>query len=127
MIVTELIAVEGIETNLPASSVMAADEEELTMEQLGQEDPQSFKRLIWAMVLMAVVFGATSYFLRSKNPPPPPKAVAKAPAKKASAKATAKAGARKVTATKKSAVAAKSTAAAKKKAAKKTATRTTRR
>ena len=39
------------------------------MEQLGQEDPQSFKRLIWAMVLMAAVFGATSYFLRSKSTP----------------------------------------------------------
>ena len=41
------------------------------MEQLGQEDPQSFKRLIWAMVLMAVVFVGMSFFMRSKNPAPP--------------------------------------------------------
>jgi YidC/Oxa1 family membrane protein insertase len=42
------------------------------MEQLGQEDPQSFKRLIWAMVLMAAVFGVTSYFLRPAVQPIPP-------------------------------------------------------
>ncbi len=42
------------------------------MEQLGQEDPQSFKRLIWAMILMAVVFGGSTYFMRSKAPPAAP-------------------------------------------------------
>ncbi|OYW04697.1 MAG: hypothetical protein B7X11_02640, partial [Acidobacteria bacterium 37-65-4] len=43
------------------------------MEQLGQDDPQSFKRLIWAMVLMAAVFGGMSYFMRSGKTPPPNK------------------------------------------------------
>ena len=40
------------------------------MEQLGQEDPKSFTRLIWAMALMAVIFGATSWFMKSQAPPP---------------------------------------------------------
>jgi YidC/Oxa1 family membrane protein insertase len=41
------------------------------MEQLGQDDPQSFKRLIWAMALMGVVFVGMSYFMRSKGDPTP--------------------------------------------------------
>lgn len=43
------------------------------MEQLGQDDPQSFKRLIWAMVLMAVVFVGMSYLVRSGKTPAPNK------------------------------------------------------
>ncbi len=43
------------------------------MEQLGQDDPQSFKRLIWAMALMGVIFVGMSYFMRPKNNPAPVK------------------------------------------------------
>src|SRR5512135_1951189 len=59
------------------------------MDQLGQEDPKSLSRLIWAMAVMALVFAATSWWMRSTAPKVPP---AKAePAAQAQGAAPAKA------------------------------------
>jgi YidC/Oxa1 family membrane protein insertase len=50
------------------------------MDQLGQEDPKSLNRLIWAMAIMALVFVGTSWWMKSTAPKAPP-AAAQGPAR----------------------------------------------
>lgn len=44
------------------------------MEQLGQEDPKSTQRLLWATLVLALIFGAWAFFMRPKQAPLPPEA-----------------------------------------------------
>ncbi len=44
------------------------------MDQLGQDDPKSLSRLIWAMAIMALVFVGTSWWMKSTAPKTPPAA-----------------------------------------------------
>jgi len=37
------------------------------MEQLGQEDPKSMQRLLWATLLMALIFGAWALFIQPQR------------------------------------------------------------
>lgn len=53
------------------------------MDQLGQEDPKSLSRLIWAMAIMALVFVGTSWWMKSTAPKTPPAAAKPAPSQDA--------------------------------------------
>lgn len=55
------------------------------MEQLGHEDPKSTQRLLWATLVLALIFGAWAFFMRPKQAHPPPEAPKQADAPKAPA------------------------------------------
>lgn len=60
------------------------------MEQLGQDDPKSMQRLIWATLAMAVIFGAWTLFMGPPKSSPPAKPAADGPQKVETAAPAAK-------------------------------------